>query len=237
MIYDFDPLYSAYPELVNQTVKFLPSDTEERFNECKEKDLSRLKAFGWLDTEITYSFNSYGFRADEFEDASVSSILFLGCSYTLGTGIRIEDSFTTIVAKELGLKNYNLGVGGGGVDSSFRIGHHWIPKLKPTAVVFTDIFKRRKEEIEKENVCKRTVFRENLSPHKQRDNLSSKHWQINSLKGLYALKHVCHECNTKLYHITEFETFDLARDLGHPGKISNEQVAEEILTEIQNRGD
>jgi len=232
MIYDFDPLYSAYPKLINQTVKFLPMDTERRFyhfRECRDRR-SILKTFGWLDTEINYSFNSYGFRSDEFEDVSIPSILFLGCSYTVGIGIKIEHSFTSIIAKELNLKNYNLGVGAGGADSSFRIGHYWIPKLKPTAVVFMNLFERRCEKIKKGNICEQIII------NKQEDMLSDKHWDINNLKGLYALKHICHEYNIKFYNITKFAKLDLARDLVHPGKLSNEQTAEEILNQIKSRG-
>lgn len=240
MIYNFDPLYSAYPQHRNQTLKFLPADDEERYENNIQKRLSELKTYGWYNKEIDYTFNSYGFRSDEFEEASVPSILFLGCSYTVGVGIRIEDSFTSIISKELGFRNYNLGLGGGGPDTAFRIGHHWIPQLKPKYVVWMDIFKERYEEIvkigdgTKEKVLPMIQI---IDKNRNHTYLSANHWYINSLKNYIGVKHTCDRFKIKLIHSRIFKRLDYARDLAHPGKMSNEQVAEEILTQIQNRGE
>ena len=150
-MHGFHPLSSAYPQLKNKTFKFLGTDDELRYSDHMNNPewAMELEVYDWYDKEIDYKINSYGFRSDEFEDSSVPSILFLGCSYTVGIGIRIEESFTTIISKELGLKNYNLGLAGGGADSSFRIGHYWIPKLKPKYVCFMNIFVARLEVINK----------------------------------------------------------------------------------------
>jgi hypothetical protein len=73
-----------YKEYANTKLQWLPSDTEELFIKNKKEKLKELKAGGWLNTEIEYSFNSYGFRSEEFSTSS--SILYLGCSFTVGIG-------------------------------------------------------------------------------------------------------------------------------------------------------
>lgn len=237
MMYDFDPLYSAYPTVRNQTLKYIANDHKDVYkHNMKDPYWSEmLLSCGWYNKKIQYTFNSHGFRSDEFEKPETPSVIFLGCSYTLGVGLPIENSFTHLVSKELGLKNYNLGISGGGADSSFRIGSHWIPKLKPTMVIFANIFKDRCEYVKKYKVCE-----QKMGPFSANDvhiKYSHSHWNLNNLKNLYALKFICDREKIPLYNITEFERLDFARDLMHPGIISNEQVAEDILTQIQNRGE
>lgn len=237
MIYDFDPLYSAYPQYRNQSFKYFLTDTEERFLRRNSDQKKELQSYGLLDKDINYTFNSYGFRSNEFQEPG-SGIIFLGCSYTFGFGIGIEDSFTHIVSKELRLNNYNLGLCGGGPDSSFRIGHYWIPKLKPKYIIYTNIFSIRSEEILKPDKVVSYYPLHPTNPNKDpMDRFSHIHWDLNNLKSLYSLKYISQELNIPFYNITEFPILDHARDLEHPGKMSNEEFAEEILTQIQDRGE
>ena len=95
-----------------------------------------LRKNNWLNTEISYTYNSYGFRSESFDNSSsIEGLLSLGCSYTEGVGIHNEDTFAYQLSKKLGLCNWNLGQGGGGSDTCFRLAHHWVPKLKPKVVI------------------------------------------------------------------------------------------------------
>jgi hypothetical protein len=86
-------------------LQWLPSDTEELFIKNKEKRLEELKTGGWLNTEIEYSFNNYGFRSEEFD--TTPSILYLGCSFTVGIGLRIEHTWPYLVSTAMNLKCFN----------------------------------------------------------------------------------------------------------------------------------
>ena len=77
-------------------------DTEERYLENLKLKRPEMESNGWINQEITYKFNSFAFRCNEF--TSDPSILFLGCSHTVGVGLPIEHTWPTIVANNLNLK-------------------------------------------------------------------------------------------------------------------------------------
>jgi len=133
---DQSDIYSAYPHLAGQEVNWLDTDSAEQYsanyNDTNKRKL--LEKLRWTKHNITYTFNSNGFRAPEFKK-NEPNIVFLGCSFTVGIGLNISDTFSHNVSQSLGLQNYNLGKGGGSNKTAFRVGHHWIPKLKPKIVV------------------------------------------------------------------------------------------------------
>jgi len=87
--------------------------------------------------EMLYTVNSYGFRADCFEKTKKSAkkkIMFLGCSFTHGVGVRDNENFASIISKDLDAVNWNMGVGGSSpklavmyAEHMFRIGY--IPNI------------------------------------------------------------------------------------------------------------
>ena len=85
--------------LANRTVKWLPWDTEERYIENLKLNPQALENNGWINKEFTYQFNSFAFRCEEFTNDP--SILFLGCSHTVGVGLPIEHTWPTVVANKL----------------------------------------------------------------------------------------------------------------------------------------
>lgn len=60
--------------------------------------------------ESPYSTNSMGYRSDEFLENR--DIVFAGCSQTWGDGVVYDGIWGNILSKSLGVKSYNLGVGG-----------------------------------------------------------------------------------------------------------------------------
>lgn len=112
----------------NKTVYWHGIDTEENF-------ISNPKP-GFTSTSITYTFNSFGFRCDEFDlNGTQPVILCLGCSHTEGVGLNIKDVWPTKIQEKFpNHKVYNLGIGGCSSDSITRVLTNTCSLLKPEKV-------------------------------------------------------------------------------------------------------
>jgi hypothetical protein len=98
----------------NQTLYWSGLDSLENFKKNPTP--------GYTETSITYVYNSYGYREEEYDLTSQSNILCLGCSHTEGIGLRFEDSWPTLLKKQFSnSKVYNFGLGGGSSDTVARI--------------------------------------------------------------------------------------------------------------------
>ena len=78
-----------------------------------EYDLKRkTEGLYWLmkESESPYSINSMGYRTDEFLEQR--DLVFAGCSQTWGDGVVYDGIWGNILSKSLGIKSYNLGLGG-----------------------------------------------------------------------------------------------------------------------------
>lgn len=230
---------SQYLKYANKTLDWLPySDSNELFFENLKNRKQELIENGWLPFKnIKYTFNSLGFRCDEFDSIS-QSILFLGCSYTVGVGLNLEDTFSYITSKNLNLNLINLGIGGTGADTAFRLGSYWIPKIKPKIVIHLQLNAERIELISDNkffnllpNYCPKDFkfFYEFIWLS---DDTNS---YLNSLKNNLALEYICKQHNIKFIHHGIFnflETRDLARDLMHPGVKSHLDLSKKLLNLI-----
>jgi hypothetical protein len=122
-------------ELANQLVEWLPTDTKENYEKLIQdpKHLKYFTELGWdQPNAITYQFNSYGFRADEFDGGPY--MVALGCSYSVGIGLPDHVTWARQTATALDMKCANLSWGGYSADSCYRLAEYWIPKLKPKYV-------------------------------------------------------------------------------------------------------
>lgn len=225
-MFEFDPYYSAHPDHASDTL-------EEPYKKSAD-----LVSRAWKNEKVLYHYNKYGFRCDDFKQDN--NICFVGCSITLGTGLNIEDTFSHIVSKELGLNNCNLGKAGGSMDSMFRIAYYWLPKLKPKITVVVATNKERSEFFNEEY-----KIHEPLLPRTTKNNKwyldylrNENNCKVNFEKNKYALHFLCNEINSKMLwfeHGIEFGyKVDLAKDLMHPGKKSNRLMADEILECIKD---
>ena len=117
------------------------------------------------DEAITYKWNNEGFRGDDLIETD-EGVLSLGCSITNGQGVPYKKIWPTLVSKELGLNNWNLGIPGASNDACYAFASYWIPILKPKYVCmlgpniyrryFVDIdFKIEQYRKEEETVTKR----------------------------------------------------------------------------------
>ena len=227
----------------NKTVEWFSTDSKEFYQENLKdtKKLETISRNGWIDSTIEYKFNSHGFRSDEFE-ASANSFMFLGCSFTLGTGVPIEVTWPYLVAQHYDVKNFNLGISGGSNDTAFRLANHYVNELKPKLVLFAATMTNRLDISTDEGI---TTLRYNSIPDRF-NNQFYREWltydencQLNWRKNLLAIKHVCRNANipfieVSLSKIVSWPLIDNGRDIMHPGPIIHKNIADYAISLIEN---
>lgn len=230
-----------HSHLSNQEVEWFSTDSEVFFKEAMANPVKRklIENNGWTNSSFTYKFNSHGFRSDEF--TSEDSIMFLGASVVLGTGVPKEITWTHLVSQSLGLHSCNLGISGGSNDTSFRLGAHYIPQIKPKCVVHMTSYADRVDLITEENIYTMLHNGFYLPDHYQRfyrDWITTEeNGLLNLQKNIYAIRYVCQMHGIKLIEVDGSELWpwpprpdkDLSRDLYHPGVNSNKEIADKIL--------
>lgn len=111
-----------YPLLTDQEVigskqKFYSTDDSKTFKyNCKK---FQGKDWQWRDADISYSFNSHGYRTKEFGDVNKDFVLGFGCSYTEGVGLPKEDIWLHQYCEKLGIDYVNLGKASTGMDIQY----------------------------------------------------------------------------------------------------------------------
>jgi len=111
--------------------------------------------------EKEYSFNSLGYRCDEFNPKSKENIFIAGCSYTLGVGLNSEETwayqFKKLLAEErkskldeVGLMNFS--VGGASNDYIARILLSQSSLVKPDLIVAYFTHSYRTEYLDEEAI-------------------------------------------------------------------------------------
>ena len=137
-----NPCFNFFYKHRNTSVNWLNTDSREEFLKNLKNDHAKLVKNGWIKNPISYTFNSEGFRSEEFTQDD--SILFLGCSVTMGIGLPLVDIFPTKVSTALNLKCQNLGLAGTSSDTAFRLALHYLEKLRPKVVVLSTLFPARR---------------------------------------------------------------------------------------------
>lgn len=231
---------SPYYKCAGKTLNWLSQDTEELFLENIKNKKQELIDNNWLPFQkIDYKFNSSGFRCNEF-DIDSNSIMFLGCSYTVGIGMHLKDTFSAIVSKQLNLENVNLGVAGSSSNTAFRLGSYWIPILKPKIVIYLESSKERFEIVAWNAAI-------NLLPNYTPVDLKifyEHYWlqdetnsYLNSLKNKLALEFICQKLNIKFLYLDLWKIanpIDCARDLAHFGIKSHVDLSDKLLRILEN---
>ncbi len=94
------------------------------------------------DFRVAYRGNPQGFRSphDFSRPAPGRRIVFLGDSYTFGSGVEDDETFVARLERRLADTTcYNLGIGGFGVDQMWMALEHYGLPLEPDTVVLTFI--------------------------------------------------------------------------------------------------
>jgi hypothetical protein len=238
---DFNPYAYNHHPWAGQTVRWFPSDDFFTYKKNLENKKDLLEKFNWIGKNIEYSFNSQGFRSNEF--SQIESLMALGCSYTMGVGLPLDCTWPDIVSKNLSLKCHNLGIGSCSNDTTFKLARHYIPLLRPKIVVLLSPEIEHMELIQREKKMIKRFFprliRENPN---DTDMLFYKNWlsdpingELNREKNQLAIQQICENFKIKflcLDHTDLSRDLDLARDLQHPGMEAQATLSEKILEKI-----
>jgi hypothetical protein len=231
-----NPDICGYYHLRGSIKDWCPMDTKQRYEEhMLVKDKRKLlNDYGWDDKSITYKFNKFGFRCKDL--TLKEQIMFIGCSYTMGMAVPEEYSFASIVAKELNLECYNLGLGGGTNDTAFRLAHYWVSKLNPKYLVFVEPTADRIELKSVDETWKRYNVRQHHgSPFYKQWFSNEANVRYQRERNIAALNYICLKNNTKFIHLdNKFSKVDKGRDLSHPGIESHKLKAVDVLNAIQS---
>ena len=231
----FVPNYnSLYKKYANQSLDWCPMDTEILYDKNYKERFELLESNGWLNSKFKYTFNSHGFRCDEFTEHS--TIMFLGCSHTMGIGLPIETVWSSIVAKKLNMHYANLAIGGSASDTAFRLCHGWIDKVKPKIVIFLEPPGFR---IELVNDHHSNIINVNNTAYLnfiKEWNYSDDNTYFNSQKNQLAIKALCQDRKIDYFHfkssqLTDY-ALDLARDLAHSGPKTHQCFADYVVDKI-----
>lgn len=115
-------------DIRSKTVHFIDTDKEELF--IKNKNTLEKKWI-WNNILIEYKINSLGYRMKEFDEIDWSNYMAVfGCSHTFGTGMPLNDLFSTKISKNLKLDIVNAGIPGGS-NNAMLINLYKLLKNKP----------------------------------------------------------------------------------------------------------
>ena len=231
-------------DLAGKTFNWLGEDNAENFQRhCNDPTKRQLlERAGWLDQQITYQFNRQGFRSAEF-DSAVNYFVSVGCSFTFGQAIPPQQRYTDIVANQVELTSYNLGIQGGSDDTSVRLLLTWLDQLDPKFVIYQSTFPQRFEVVHNSTAI---IYGINaaLGGHVSTDHstlykqllTTPSNEQIRACKNQLAVRELCRNKYIKLIEISYIDflkTHDAsARDLHHPGAGANQSVAQIVLSEL-----
>ena len=207
-------------------------------------------------TDITYKFNKFGFRSDEFVDDGRDSILSVGDSFTVCIGVPYEHSWPYILSKKFDdCKNYNLGLSAVSGDYVVRAVSKTIEILKPKAVfVFWPGLAAREIAIRKrylpfkianvlgEEQVNEPVF-DGLSKfvHDNSYILYQHKKNVEMLHAICKVRNVpCHELSVCTYN-QDIETINIADsekdfDMSRPSEIQNPPGYEKGFTRTTRDG-
>jgi hypothetical protein len=230
--------YHPYIKHANQELDWLPMDTEDRYQNNLKTQYHNLEKNGWINSNFTYKFNSYGFRCEEFSNDP--SIVFLGCSITIGMGLPEHHTWPSLVAKNLNLKCCNLGIGGSSNDTAFRLAYFWLEKIKPKFVVFCETFPSRMEIFSTNGIvrCMPGII---STPAETVEDFYLGHWTANEhnihllrKKNCLAINKLSNNIGAKFIkvNVDQFRYRDRARDLAHPGTESNVDFSKIVMSNI-----
>ena len=227
---------SIYKKYASRSLDWLPMDSEDLYlNNLKNPaQYELLKTYNWIDSNFTYKFNANGFRCNEF--TSDPTIMFIGCSHTIGIGLPEDKTWPSIVSKKLNMACANLGQGGGSADTAFRLCHGWIDQIKPKIVVFMPPPSPRFEIIVHgvvEFYSHRSVNKFNKLDSFVRKWIGDENnTYFNNIKNTLAINLLCNERKIHFINVPDYINIDKARDLCHAGIISNEKIAENVCNQI-----
>ena len=186
---------------------------------------------------ITYAYNSRGFRDREFDNKP--SGIALGCSFTEGVGIPAENIWPTQLSNLLKINIWNLGVGGGSLDTAYNLLEHYLDELNVQFVAVCVPPMNRFEFFRGEEPIRimgtQTIFDPLYESFQKEWFATEKNSLINQRKNLLAMQQICNQRRIPFYHLyamSDFTSDRAARDCTHAGVDSNLEFAVKMHNKI-----
>jgi len=233
-------------DFAGQLLEWLPTDTEANYKKnLQNPEFAAIaQEHGWTQYQpITYNINSCGFRGKEF-DAAVKNIVTLGCSFTIGIGLREQETWPCLLGSRLGLHVHNIAWGGWSADTLFRMAQYWIPKLNPDIVVVLIPNAARIELVIGNEQYKDIIPSDSATHDNYLQNwfTNQQNHKLNRLKNTLAIEMICKRAGIKfMCYPQDTEKFggrlltnpkNVARDNLHCGAESHVNFVEKILKDM-----
>lgn len=192
------------------TTKFWDTDTEELYN----KNVNKLgNDWIWATKPIEYSVNSLGYRMQEFNEIDWSNYLAVfGCSFTAGTGLPLEDTWSYRISKSLGLDLVNAAIPGGGNDTILiNLTRLLKQKEKPKYIIISWSAITRKAYWYNGNVILYgSIDQKNKSWEQSYYNYLNNNyqWQYEFIEIKRQADTLCQLANVPVWHITNFNEYN-----------------------------
>ena len=218
----------------SNTYSWIPMDTKELFEKnLKDNPLDESLNY-YLQNPIKYELNNYGFRTPDDFNSEDEGNVFLGCSHTFGIGHHLENTWSYKVNKYVGGKFWNLGIGGTGVMTHYRLLKELYEKLKiknifyyaPMYCRYEFLFNDKPETIyvgdflPEGNVVIKNNIQMKMGDFIMDSLINKSQMEITYNTHIDAIKWLSHEIGCDYYVIDEIELINndgslRARDLSH----------------------
>ena len=231
-----------YQIFAGQTLEWCSTDSKELFEKnCNNlNQRNRLEQFGWLTcAPIIYQFNSEGFRDEEFDSGPAG--IALGCSHTQGIGTHVESTWPAQLGQLLNKKIWNLGVGGGALDTCYRMLEYWIQHLEVKFVVcqVPDLSRFEVFDHHWTTILPSETGVEWMESYRKKWIIFEENSKLNQRKNLRAMQQICDQHRVPFFY--DLEPFkncndnSNARDLLHHGKNYHQLLAKKMHEQIKGK--
>lgn len=225
----------------------LDSHSNYQHNISSADRRQQLAEQGWLDFEITYDLNSWGFRSPgsvEFNTITEPSLVTIGCSFTFGTGLHQSHLWGQLAADQLSWRLINLGTPGHGLDMNTQwLLTHGHTLLNPRAVVILQPPPGRLtwyEETADHSFIGNTYSMNKFERHEDIIKNLKYNAFMHYVKNYHSIRVWCKAHAVPFYFIDtanvdgDITQYGLARDLAHTGRGWHRKIAERVVHMIKD---
>lgn len=224
------------------TIKWLPPDSEEKFDSNLKTNSSALFEGRWTKDSIVYNLDEFGFRNSFQYNKNTNYNLVLGCSFTFGIGLRDRDIWFNYLKKSFSEPFYNGAIPGSSIGGCYRsLVGLMKNELKVKRVFMLTPAKQRTEIFNEEQNYWETVAwwtdqHKKFKKYIINDVYNSHFFNVH----LDAIENVCNKNQIEFtaIHVDDcIDTvrFDYARDLEHPGFLTHRKIGKIFYDEYCKR--